>query len=150
MLAGARRHLRLEHGEHVTRRILLFSLPPPALSLPCQGHKAPRGGRAAETFQRGVCGAWMATAGGAEPQGTRGKALKSGVVGRHATCGERGGQSRVGGRQAAGSGSESRGQEGCEGSLVTLRTLLTVRAAQLGVPVVDDRAGSLTVSGACV
>lgn len=80
--------------------------------------------------------------GGAEPQGTRGKALKSGVVGRHATCGERGGQSRVGGRQAAGSGSESRGQEGCEGSLVTLRTLLTVRAVQPGVPGVDVRAAA--------
>lgn len=114
---------------------------PPRCPYPAKATR-PRGSQGSRDVSarrvRGVEGGY----GGAEPQGTRGKALKSGVVGRHATSGERGGQSRVGGRLRAGSGSESRGQEGCEERLVTPRTLLTVRAVQPGVPGVDVRAAA--------
>ena len=98
-------------------------LRPRAVSGVYENHKLPRGHRAVGACHRGVSGAWSAAAWEDVTSGNSGQSVEIRRVGRDATCGGRVEQSRVGGWLAAGSGSESRGQEGREGRLATLHTL---------------------------
>ncbi|KAK8390597.1 hypothetical protein O3P69_010352 [Scylla paramamosain] len=144
---GARWHPRgWNTGADVTRQILLHFTP--LLTSP----RAPRVGRPL-TPQRDPGPRRRVTQacarrevrprGRTSPEGTAGKALKSGVVGRDATCGERVEQSRVGERQAAGSGSESRGQEGRKERQSRYALFIPPRAPQFASPGVDSLAGGL-------